>query len=443
MSSYALRNNDKTAKSANKQINKAKETAAKTVNPPSMSLPRPPPNTRCNTDALTSKETQEAIVTTIQDEADQDLTVAATQVTASCGALFNSLSASADTIRNTGNSEQIISMSQMLLEAIKSPAAVAACTAGQICATTIAKKYDCDNNNVPSTSNEQTPTATLYKFTFKLKNMDEDRPLTDPIDELFNAIGDSEVQLLDSYESANGYVAVIQNESMFRIVQEKIFSHRTQEGLIMSDIFDIRDSIISAYSIKTERFDKKLLEQHKCLTNEPNNFSFDHQALVNVIFKYNRGWFKSIKDIEGVEVFGLTSKDNKASAKIHISHQSFKRFLASRKTSIMIHKKKLEVWEQFQVTQCLRCSKLDHTSDVCKDKPSCRFCGADSKGEDGHLSKNCSSRNNPICPNCSSQNEEGDWKHAATSFKCPILRRRANELRNQAKKEACKLHTYN
>lgn len=346
--------------------------------------------------------------------------------------------------------DQKLEAIRAMRDVICSDTAKTASLTGKICSENISKRLQNEliSQQPRLTLNNQLtmPTATAYKFTFKAINMDANRPIIKPLDELYDATGHLDVQVLDSYASPNGHVICVQTREMFLNAKQALAQHLVQDETPLTHYFEIRDQITSAYSIKTDPFDKEILSKSNLLSIENNLLTLKVPETIIFLRSYNKGWFQSDGDIENVEAFNLNKPNNsKITLKIHISLPTFNRFLSSLVTNIMLYDQKVRIWEQLPVTQCMRCCGFGHLATLCTaPRAYCRFCGADDKGSNGHRSKNCPNRNDPFCCNCAATGLSGQAaKHPATSFACDILKREADTLRKNAKSKVCTSFLFN
>lgn len=78
--------------------------------------------------------------------------------------------------------------------------------------------------------------------------------------------------------------------------------------------------------------------------------------------------------------------------------------------------------ETVTLLKCFRCLEYGHVSKSCRSEQDrsnlCRRCG-----KEGHISKNCEAE--PICMLCRSSGN-GDKKHVAGSFRCPVFKKALN-----------------
>lgn len=288
-------------------------------------------------------------------------------------------------------------------------------------------------------------TATAYKLTFKPINLTSDRSIIKPIDELYDATGHFPMQILDSYNTPNGHVVCIQTREMFLAAKTALLTHLVNDEKPLTEYFEIRDQIVSAYSIKTDNFDKDILTKRKLTILENNQLVLNVKDTIKFLQQYNSGWFPNEGDIENIEAFNLNKPESKVSLKIHVSLATFNNFLASLTTKIMLYDEGVRVYEQIPVTQCMRCCGFGHIASLCtSQRAHCRFCGSDEKGDNGHRSKDCPKRSTPTCCNCLAAGTTGDdAKHPATSFACKLLKREADILRKNAKSKKCANFMFN
>lgn len=284
---------------------------------------------------------------------------------------------------------------------------------------------------------------TLYKFTFKRTEFNPDSPIVNPILEFYKAT-QHEIQIEDTYSTAQGDVICIESSHDFEQTRSVILNHKINDNTLLSQIFSIHSQVVSAHSVKTGAFNRSILNNYSLLITSDANQTLDTDKTIKFLQLYNPKWFKLPNSIECIEMYGAGNRTNSqlVSFKIHISLDAFKLFMKSKKPKIMLGETMVNIYEQVSVVQCLRCAKFDHTSDSCTQDPRCRFCGAGEPNTGGHYARDCPKKSNPSCPNCIDDyrkkglNLDNLASHHATSFKCALLRTQANLARTIAKRKA-------
>lgn len=356
----------------------------------------------------------------------------------------------AELITTRGTAEQGISALKEIKEIQALPATTTIAETAKILAQNEGKKLDLlvtQSSAVNPSISLQPAEETQFKFTFKRKSIRDNQPILNPVNEIYSAT-DFKVQISDVYTSALGEVICVQTDSDFNLIKEKIFNHSVKSGnstFPLTDYFDIRAQVVSAFSIKTAGIKRDSLEKDNLLiTSDSNPPTLDLDKAITLLLRYNPGWFKQPSDVETIEMFGGKNSNGPAiiSLKIHVSRRVFRNFLRKPKPIIMIGTEPVRIFEEVPVVQCLKCCRFEHTADSCKNSSRCRFCGLSDKGTNGHFSRNCKSKNVPKCVNClddyAQKNKDPSDipSHHATSFKCPLLKTQSNLVRASAKQEA-------
>lgn len=387
-----------------------------------------------------------------QEVAETQLTSTATSVTSKFGTMLSQMIDLVNDVKKEGTIAEKVHVISLLRDVHNSSTAATVVQTGKICAENIARKLQVKTgcNNILLNDPTIASSATEYKLTFKKKSGVSEE-IVDPLEEIYNATEDLEVQISDTYVTLNGHVVCLQNKCMFLATRAAIEDHRvTKESLKMSEYFDISEQISSAYAIKTAAFEKAYLTKYDLLFTENGRESLKIEQTTSFLHKYNKGWFSTPDDIENVECFGLNKTNNsKLTLKIHVSHDSFRKFVHSIKTNIMLRQHRIRIYEQVNVVQCLKCCKFKHVAKFCTaEQPKCRFCGSSNTGENGHVSKDCPYRSTPKCCNCIEEYGEENTadhpiNHSASSFVCPLLRLEQDQIRAEIKRKATSSYTYN
>lgn len=383
--------------------------------------------------------------------AEEKLMVAAAYSTSKLGDMVGKMNDFCDDVKEEGSLEQKLAAIDAMKEVIVSETAINASYSGKMCIDNINKRLHLaisgQLSNIVSNDPTTASCATTYKITFKPIELSSDRPVIDPLEELYDATSELEVQVTDSQSTVTGHVIYIQNQIMFEAAFNSVLHHvvkSTRKPL--TDYFNIHHQINSAYAVKTHTFNKSILREYDLLTTIDNKPTPKVNETKQFLRKYNKGWFSSEIDIENIEIFGLQKPgdDPLITMKIHVSHNSFKKFICAKTTNIMLRKHKIRIYEEVPVVQCLRCCNFRHTWKLCTSTSRCRFCGQNDDPIDGHKSANCPNRSTPKCCNClDSGKDESESKHPATSFACPLLKNEAERLRREAKQKAMATYLYN
>lgn len=387
---------------------------------------------------------------------DNQLSLIATETTAKYGVMLDGINDLLESMKNGGTYEQKLETLKLMRDIHNSDTAKIVAQTGKLCAE--------KNTNYAQPSLPQQPanilisdplyasSATEYRLTFKINQLEPDTEVIDPLDELYNATEHLDIQISDTYNTLDGHVICIQNRNMFIAAKSAIENHLVSKKRIpMTQYFTVTDQIMSAYSVKTESFKRDILTKYDLLSFNRGIYSLKTSETINFVQRYNRGWFNSTAEIENIEAFGINRNEPEAKVtlKLHVAHEAYRRFLGSLKTVIMLRHHKLNVYEQIRVKQCLRCCDFGHVAKTCPaPEARCRFCGIHDKvQEGGHHSKNCGKRSSPTCCNCIDQfglnNSDHRTDHSATSFACPLLRNEQERLRKEAKQKAISSYTYN
>lgn len=285
-----------------------------------------------------------------------------------------------------------------------------------------------------------------YKFTFKLKSDLPHEMIVIPVDEVWSLMENcSFFAIIDEYQSAAGHVVKVNNRKSYNALKRRLEEGVTTKGSQFNDIFEIRDQIISSFSVKTDKIPRQYLKDIELVVTCDGYLNIDTTKMINTLLTYNRAHFKRAEDVDNVEVFGLNKADSQAhvTMKIHVSEAAFNRFLMAKKPTIMIKSKVFRVFEEISVIQCLNCCQFGHEaeSNACSGKYNCRFCAQDNNpnGTNPHAPKDCPSKDSPVCINCTNKarlegkNPDEGSSHSATSFACPLVKKELSRLRKEAK----------
>lgn len=384
--------------------------------------------------------------------AEERLILASAFTTTKFGEMVGKINQLSDDVLADGDTDQKLDAIKAMKDVLTSETAINSSHSGRLCVDNINKRLHMvisgQLTNIVNNDPAVASSATTYKMTFKPINLSANRPILDPLEELYDASKELEIQIIDSQSTPSGQVVYIQNQVMFEAAKAAINQHVVKSTKKpISDYFNITHQIISAYSVKTHTFNKSVLVKNN-LIDATGTPVLKTEEVKTFLHKYNRGWFSSTVDIENVECFGLqkAGDDPLITLKIHVSHSTFKRFICAPVTNIMLRAEKIRIYEEVPVVQCLRCTSFGHIWRICTAEiGKCRFCGVgDNVNQNGHLSANCPNRERPTCWKCIEAGTTGDKvKHAATSFACPFLKKEAERLRREAKQKAMAAYCYN
>lgn len=180
-----------------------------------------------------------------------------------------------------------------------------------------------------------------------------------------------------------------------------------------------------------------------CWFNTSGTLNVD--LAITAVYNDNRGWFAE-NDVESMvfhkaaPLSGQHSRNDHVVFKLFVSFAAYKRFLRSSRdiTNIVCNGTLLKFKEEVNIIQCWKCMSFGHFYNDCNNGFRCRFCTTDHQ-----QNFNCPGRKDPVCRNCSANNQTlvnksvtnhnpvgilffKDWRqaevnHIATSATCKTI----------------------
>lgn len=186
--------------------------------------------------------------------------------------------------------------------------------------------------------------------------------------------------------SHRNYLAIVKTKEMVATALEALNNYQL-DGKPLKTIASIGTETASSYSIRTARI------PHAAIACLINNKQLDQAKAKMLIQSENRGWFRTVDDIESIQFWKAKSEIPTDTPfyclKLYISISSFMRFLEQpdEYTTIERGEDIYKIYEDLPMPQCLNCHWVGHKSDTCNFGTYCRICGEE------HSSNQCTKVN--------------------------------------------------
>ena len=270
-------------------------------------------------------------------------------------------------------------------------------------------------------------TATAGMFAINMRALTNE--ITTPIELVQEAIGKKRIHVAKMETKGHDVKVRFFKRKDMELAMELIRKHKTLDKEL-DQLYEITAEVKSSHSVRSSAVPGSVISKIPFIKEG----RVDQKEAARLLFLKNPTWFRSISDVEYVEMHEVPRMNgSKYILEVHITSDAHNRLdRINGERTLDVTSTQLVLHTATRQAECFKCLQTGHVQRNCKaETPSCKYCPGN------HLSITCAIKTDEkqhTCRTCLKANEKAppsahklNVNHIATSTKCRFIRNKVQQ----------------